>query len=102
MNKELFIENILRESIKKIVREFIDKENIKIKLSIKKIIDIITGSLINQIQSNDLDLEFDAKDIQSTLNNYQNKIEHYYDSRETDKIIEGVTIKLKKLGYNIK
>jgi hypothetical protein len=47
-------------------------------------------------------LEFSAKDIQSTLNNYQNKIEHYYDSRETDKIIEGVTIKLKKLGYNIK
>jgi hypothetical protein len=47
-------------------------------------------------------LEFSAKDIQSTLNNYQNKIEHYYDSREIDKVIEGVTIKLKKLGYNIK
>jgi len=58
--------------------------------------------LIDQIRSNDLDLEFDAKDIQATLKNYQNKIKHYYDSQEIDKIIKGVTIKLKKLGYNIK
>lgn len=102
MNKELSIENILRESIKKIVREFMDKEQVKIKPSVKKAIDYVTGDMINRIQSNDLNLSFSADDIKPVIDSFQNKINHYYDSREIDEIIESVTIKLKKLGYNIK
>jgi hypothetical protein len=102
MNKELSIENILRESIKKIVREFIDKERIDIKPSVKRAINFITGDMINRIQSNDLNLSFSADDIQPVIDNFQNKINHYFSDEEVKGILEGVTIKLKKLGYNIK
>ena len=63
---------------------------------------MIIKAIINNIESNDLNLEFSDKDIEDELNNFQDKIGHRYSDDQFEAIVDGAVADLKKKGYNIK
>lgn len=96
----------LREVIKSLVNEALNEyekgdENDN-PPSIRGIINILVNDMIDNIESNDLDLEFSSKDVEDLLNNFQDTIGHRYRDEQYENIIDGAIDILKKKGYNIK
>jgi hypothetical protein len=104
VNEQSF--NRLRETIKNLVRkslsEYEEGDESDEAPSASSVVDILINNMMDRIESNDLNLEFTGKDIQDTLNDFQNKIGHRYSDEQAEDIIEAVAIELKKQGYNIK
>jgi DNA-binding Lrp family transcriptional regulator len=98
--------NKLKDKIKEMLHDFINEyeegDESDEAPSVPGVIDMIVKAIINDIESNDLNLEFNAKDIEDELNNFQDKIGHRYSDDQFEAIIDGAVAELKKQGYNIK
>jgi hypothetical protein len=98
--------NKLKSKIKEIVREMVNEyergDESDEAPSVLGVIDIIIKKMINDIESNDLNLEFRVKDVEDELNYFQDKIGHRYSDKQFEDIIDGAVVELKKQGYNLK
>jgi hypothetical protein len=63
---------------------------------------MIVKNMVDAIESNDLNLEFKAKDVEDELNYFQDTIGHRYSDEQFQDIVDGAVAELKKQGYNIK
>ena len=98
--------NKLKSKIKEIVREMVNEyergDESDEAPSVLGVIDMIIKKMINDIESNDLNLEFRVKDVEDELNYFQDKIGHRYSDKQFEDIIDGAVVELKKQGYNLK
>jgi hypothetical protein len=98
--------NKLKSKIKEIVREIVNEyergDESDEAPSVLGVIDMIIKKMINDIESNDLNLEFRVKDVEDELNYFQDKIGHRYSDKQFEDIIDGAVVELKKQGYNLK
>ena len=99
-------ESKLKDKIKEMLHDFINEyeegDESDEAPSVPGVIDMIIKAIINNIESNDLNLEFSDKDIEDELNNFQDKIGHRYSDDQFEAIVDGAVADLKKKGYNIK
>lgn len=98
--------NKLKDKIKEMLHNFINEyeegDESDEAPSVPGVVGIIVKDMINNIESNDLNLEFSDKDVIDIFNNFQDKIGHRYSDDQFEAIIDGAVTDLKKKGYNIK
>ena len=98
--------NKLKDKIKEMIRKTLDEYEVGDESdeapSVLGVIDMIVKNMVDAIESNDLNLEFKAKDVEDELNYFQDTIGHRYSDEQFQDIVDGAVAELKKQGYNIK
>jgi len=92
----------IKEMIQGILNEYEEGDESDEAPSVLGVIDMIVKDMVNAIESNDLNLEFKAKDVEDELNYFQDKIGYRYSDEQFQDIVDGAVAELKKQGYNIK
>jgi hypothetical protein len=98
--------NKLKDKIKEMIRKTLDEYEVGDESdeapSVLGVIDMIVKDMVNAIESNDLNLEFNDKDVEDELNYFQDKIGYRYSDEQFQDIVDGAVAELKKQGYNLK
>jgi hypothetical protein len=98
--------NKLKDKIKEMICKTLDEYEVGDESdeapSVLGVIDMIVKNMVNAIESNDLNLEFKAKDVEDELNYFQDTIGHRYSDEQFQDIVDGAVAELKKQGYNLK